>query len=607
MEYFLKYLQQFLLVLCVVVIPLVLYSVYVIFFDKSRPPSRSKDFTLVRREKSMKMIAYGRQSMKKIITADGRRHNTLYDLVPGMSRTCSTKSNDCGGQGVCVHVKSRLVLRDGTALERNRSEAEGYCLHTPGVREGDVAVASNWCNQITASPLLTVNEKGVMKQACRCHWPTLFGQTDVFSDCNVQHACDGGKGVLVHKQTGRPLMEQMPPFDIHDYECSSCDRCNTPGTDPHTGLPSCLPRPFNDRERDMCIYETNGESNVYLGESGPVAGTDHTTTDFRTTKPMLSVKSSFVDGEYMSAFTDRARATAWIPNPCAYDAITGASLYGDCELRMTRKSNTAYCAPTKDSVMTAIKDDSYLSNNRGSFPNACFRFTSNDEHVTGYVIEYFSRKRDGPDLPSPVVSMTVAKKDILNSVLVGLGLVHEPETKTILFTQPAPPSDVDEFPHPFNADRMSHFTKELNNWIEELPAKCRTSYIAPFVMYNCSAPVQPLDIPECSRIGENDRKPALKNNSPHGTWIGDQSGVYAKTTLACTKPDYDTRFPLVPNYNLKPGSIDSDPPSTILYFDKSNLTVYPHWQDYGAQAVGHLETIKRYVREELHSLPNEER
>lgn len=467
------------------------------------------------------------------------------------------------------------------------------------IPQGRSQVSSVDCNEIVASPLAVPDVTGQLRQVCRCHWPTLYGQNTAYSDCDVQHACDSGKGVLVHKVTRRPLMSEKAPVDIHDYECSSCDRCNVPGEDPHTGLPSCLPRPFNDRERDMCVYGVESDSEVYTD----TADTDDA-SDRRTTSSMLAVGSAFVDPKFYSSFTDRVRNTAWVPNPCSYDTITGSRLYGDCELRLTRKSNVAYCAPLRDNAMTAVKEDSYLVNNGGKYPNACFRFTSNEDQVAGYVIEYFLLERKTEHLPSPVVSMRIAKKNVLTSVIDELGLTRVEDSKTLLFTQPEPPPDASEFPHPFNERRMSDFNTELNYWVDELPAKC-DSHLYSFVKYNCTAPVQPLVILECSHVGSHDRSPKNKSALPSNGLIGDQTDIYSKTTVACRKPDYDPRFPIVPNYKVKPGAIDADPTSAILYFDKTNYTVYPHWKDAGENVTRELDAIRRYVQEELRSLPNE--
>lgn len=498
---------------------------------------------------------------------------------------------------------NRVKREDVTKISSTSFEK---VLEEPDVGVQAIAEDSVWhdtvnCNTITSSPVYT----GRSVHFCRCHWPTLFGQSNPSSDCNVQHACDKGKGILVHKVTGRPLLEATLPIRIHDYQCSACGRCNVPGPDPDTGLPSCLPRTFNDRDRNMGIYDVDDSYlEVYNTKEVDESGTN-TTADLRTTKPMLSLASPFVNTEYIAMFTDRVRDTALVPNPCAFDLFTGSRLNGDCELRMTNKSKVAYCAPTKDNIMTAVKEDTYLVNNKNRYPNACFRFTSNEEHVNGYVIEYFLRKREGSEFPSPVVSMRIAKNKVLSSVLDGLGLSDEPDSKMLLFTQPEPPPDVNEFPHPFNEKRMSDFNKELNYWIEELPAKCLYYFHATPIRYNCSAPVQPLVIPQCLKVGEHDRNPSNMNESPRGNVIGHQTELYAKTTIACKNPTYDARFPLVPNYNISVGSINADPVSTVLFFNKTNNTVYPHWKNVGEKFAGESKTIERYIRERLRSVPNE--
>lgn len=453
------------------------------------------------------------------------------------------------------------------------------------------------CNPITASFFQTTDKEGKTKHACRCNWPTLFGQKDLFSDCTIQYACDG-RGSLVHKITRTPLLAADTPIDIHDYECSECDDCNDPGPDPHNGLPSCLPRPFNDRKGGMCIYDPIAEEDVY---------SDHDTgktDEHNTVKGYLALNCRFVDKQFLASFTDAVRLTARVPNPCDHDLFTGDRLNGECELRMTNDTKTAYCAPLRDNIMTAVKEDTYLTNNAGKFPNTCFRFTSNEHHVNGYVIEYFIRERRGVQLPSPVVSMRITKSKVYKHVLDGLGLTRESDEKMLLFTQPEPPLDVREFPHPFNKQRLSMFTKEVNNWIDTLPAKCVNNITVPF-MYNCSAPVQPLSIPFCSKVGASDRHPLNRSSMPYGSFIGDQTEAYAKSTVACRDPEYDSRFPIVPNYNIRPDSTNTDITSTILFFDKSTNTIYPHWSDAFKDVSKEIHTIKRYVREKLRSLPNE--
>lgn len=453
------------------------------------------------------------------------------------------------------------------------------------------------CNGITASSIMTKDPTGSLRNACRCHWPTLFGQETLYSDCNIQHACDNNKGVLVHKVTRKPLISAVQPIDIHDYECSQCDRCNVPGTDPHTGLPSCVPRPLNDRDRDLCLYNVASESDVYFD----AAANDSNDGEYHTAKPMLALRSRFVDRRFVSLFTDRVRDTAWVPNPCAYDLFTGIRLESGCELRLTKKSNIAYCAPLRDNIMTAVKEDTYLINNLGTYPNACFRFTSNEHHVNGYIIEYFLRERRSQELPSPVVSMRIARKDVLGSVVKGLGLTRVPKEKMLLFTQPEPPSDVNEFPHPFNKRRMADFNKEFNYWLDILPAKCSGLHI----LYNCSAPIQALPITECTRIGDTDRNPSDKKSMPHGSVIGDQTEEYARSTVSCRNPEYDARFPIVPNYETKLDSTDSTLTSAILFFDKTNNTVYPHWKELGENVSSEVDAIHRYVQVALRSAPND--
>lgn len=123
---------------------------------------------------------------------------------------------------------------------------------------------------------------------------------------------------------------------------------------------------FNDKDGDMCLYDVASENDVYFDDTTR----ERTDDEHTTTKPMLALKSRFVDKAFLFAFTDHVRNAAWIPNPCAHDLFTGARLEGCCELRLTRMSNIAYCAPLRDNIMTAVKEDTYLVNNEGAYPNA---------------------------------------------------------------------------------------------------------------------------------------------------------------------------------------------------------------------------------------------
>lgn len=109
MEFIWEYLQPLYIILCFVVLSLVYFS--------SSGTQREE------------------QTTKALPTVDGRRHNYLFNLVPGMSRVCSNILGGCGGRGVCAHVKSQLVLRDGTTLGRNRSKTEGYCIQQADVKD----------------------------------------------------------------------------------------------------------------------------------------------------------------------------------------------------------------------------------------------------------------------------------------------------------------------------------------------------------------------------------------------------------------------------------------------------------------------------------------
>lgn len=495
----------------------------------------------------------------------------------------------------CVHQTTDYVLRNGTVLKANSREDEGYCFFP---KDGP----SELCNTMTSTPLMTVTEQGLLRMMCRCYWPTLFDQKDIFSDCNIGRACNNRPFSLIHKKSKIPLLKTPygSKINIHDYECGSCGDSQTPGTNPDTGLPACLPKPMNSRSYDM-----DGLYDVLVQQSGIALEFSLASANDRTTNAvLLPVNSVLVDKDMRKGFVNEVQDKARIPNPCAFDHFNGSFLDGECVLTSSR-SGIAYCSPRSESVSTVLTPDDYLTKNNGRYSNACYRFTTSDANVHGYIFEYFVRGlsdesktefiemiekekmaaaaegRKGKDLryppPFPNVSLETKVNLLTRSIRNSFGLADFYGKLTartngdddILITQAPVPDDAIEVPVPLDMITMSEYRLERNDYGTMLPALCL------FDTIYCAAPIQTILIPQCKDVGNGTRNPSDANilYLSQSTFSHDE--LLFNSVVACKNPEYDERLNIVPQIDV--ARTDGFNNAAILRFDKKTKTVHPHW------------------------------
>ena len=484
----------------------------------------------------------------------------------------------------CIHISNLVQLEDGSVLPANTLKQKGYCLMNETPR---AAVA---CNPRYGAPITTITPSGLLRVTCRCFWPSLFDQKDIYSDCSIVRACNG-TGALVHSKTRTPL-DKMPldeKIDIHEFECRTCgaSNCALPGKDPDMGLPNCTPTPLGDRTDGLCLYE-----NLVQGGTDLINNTIPAESGRHTSAPVLAIKGVFISEAFAKHFPNSSLPTAYVPNPCAYDAFRGVSIQNECRLTLT-PSGTGYCEPLSETVSTIVFDDDYLPNNGGRYSNACYKFTNSNENIDAYIVEYFVRPNididDGNSSgirppPLPTISLEINTNKVDPNILSMLNASADttPQGK-ILITHAAIPDDVDSIPLPFDKSTMSRFVKERNDFVHYVPSQ--------FAFAKFWAPVQTLDILDCDNINDERR---IKGFSLKTIEDGEYAIKRQQHVVACREPHYDKRLAIVPNIDVNHlgAEYNADPTSAILRFDKSDLVVRPYW--YRSYFNNKLE-VKAYV------------
>lgn len=511
--------------------------------------------------------------LMETVPAEGLDESVLLNQQPtpqpqdGDRCKCDLKIGCNDPNHTCMHVTAPVRLYDGSVIQPNSSDNEGYCFLY------DTPTASS-CDPKYGVPITTVLPSGRLQTACRCFWPTLFDQQDFYSDCSVVRACNGN-GKLVHSETRSPLENMTPmttsPVNIHDFECTACgaSNCAKPGKDPDTGLPSCLPTPVNDRTDGLCLYEPL----LLLSDERQPA-----TTGTQTTASVLGINGTFISVEFAKSFSNSSLDKAYVPNPCAFDAFSGSPLgHDECRLTLS-PSGIGYCESLKETVSTVIFHDDYLPNNGGRYSNACYKFAADNGLVDAYIAEYFVRPNTErvvetmagalpPPLPVISVEIEAGKLDPRISEMLHLHSAVDPKRK-ILITQSAIPPDVETVPVPFDKTTMSRFTKEFNDFVHFIPTKS--------ALLKYWVPVQKLKIPNCDNINEERETSGFPI---HTIEANEYELKRQQHVVACREPDYDRRLAIVPNIDVNPlgAAYNANPTSAILRFDKSDFTVKPYW------------------------------
>lgn len=526
----------------------------------------------------------------------------------------SASSTDDGNtEELCIHLQYEYKLKNGNVLEPNTPGSdEGYCFFTKK------KILSKICNGKTSESILTVDEKGQTRIMCRCFWPSIITQDNIFQDCRTCKTCEGDIGSLVHKATNVPILNTPSGTDINifDFKCSNClEKDKEPGYNPDTGLPECIPKTFDSKINNIDdIYEDL----VKIANVNPVFSTEE--ANVRTTNAIfLPLNSVLIDEEMAKLFTNESRKVAKVPNPCAFDHFNGSFLGGECVLTLSEKHNIAYCSPRSESVSTLVTTGDYLSNNKGRYANACYKFTTSDDNVHAYIVEYFVRDYGSESrkekeamaseevekaaaekrkveilkykyLPTPIVSLQLKMKYLTSYMKNYLNLVdirgnfkdNNKMDDDILITQAPIPDDAVSLPVPLDQVSMSEFILEYNDYGTILPAKC-------FMDIKCSSPIQSIYIPKCADVGNDTRSPSEANLLLLVNSKFTFDDLMFNSVVSCKYPEYDKRLNIVPQFQVK--NVDHYLTTAILRFDKKTKTVHPHWP-------------KRFIYEKTDNLRN---
>lgn len=472
----------------------------------------------------------------------------------------------------CFHVPRVIRLNDGSVLEANAAPDKGYCFQYENLKIQ--------CDRRFGEPVTGVTGSGRLQTECRCFWPSLFDRKDIGSDCSSLVRACGGSGKLIHVPTGKKL-DDIPPdesIDIHEFECEiyGGSNCMTPGRDFHTGLPSYVPTPVSSRTGGLCLYEDYATDGDKADTIEPAAVTGN-----RTTSSVIAVKGDFVSRFFANSFENATDSgdSAYVPNPCAFDAFRGVAMKNECRLTLS-PSGIGYCEPLSETVSTVVFDDDYLPNNGGRYSNACYKFTDSERNIDAYIGEYFVRPRVTLQLsddsktrrlppPLPVMSVEIEIGKLIPEVLDMLHVGVTTSTgKRLLITQAAIPEDAESIPVPFDKTTMSKFQKERNDFVFYLPTK--------YALFNYWAPVQPVKISKCDEINE---ERDIAGFTPNTIEASEYEIERQRHVVACREPYYDKRLSVVPNLDVNPlgTAYNANPTSAILRFDKSDFLVKPYW------------------------------
>lgn len=306
----------------------------------------------------------------------------------------SNKTNN--GKSDLVSINGTSEGKDGK-YDETTSVADGTKTKRQVAKDGhndddDDYVKSGVCgNRVLTTPIKMITPDGKREVYCRCNWPTLYRQTDIYSPCNLRIE---RKSRLVHKVSGKALEEtDVSEFNnIHDYQYLDCGPCSTRGNDTVTGLPSCVPLPVGARSGNLCLYGNTNYDNTE-GTNDYARHQLKTMVGEYSTSDVLPLESKFIDRKFRLSFDNVNRDKVVLLNPCAIDSLDGAtSMKNLCVLRLS-KSGIAYCDPIAYNVSTMIYEDDYLAGNNGRYANACYKFTESNDNVVDFITEYYNRKR----------------------------------------------------------------------------------------------------------------------------------------------------------------------------------------------------------------------
>lgn len=264
---------------------------------------------------------------------------------------------DCSNRmAVCKHFDQDIIVENANGIilhiiHKNASKNEGYCIET------DAEKNSRTCNKYTGDWVLVKQSplKSTFTFICKCKYPSLVTQANIFNDCRIDVAC----GPYGHLKT--------LDVDLRVSGSCICDLSKGYVPDRSSKGPFCRQIIYSELWQDPEFY-------------------DHF-------PHKLNLLHDAISPLFRNQFKYPKNRN--VINPCKIDAFTGLpvdkaelvsnSLYSIDGLHKT----VWFCISKSLDVATVLFEDDYLQNNGGSFANGVVQLSTqrNFENIEKYYKE----------------------------------------------------------------------------------------------------------------------------------------------------------------------------------------------------------------------------
>lgn len=290
----------------------------------------------------------------------------------------------------CVHFEKDTTVMESDGkdfnkkafvIPKNKSANDGYCLRLTDkrARKCTQKYGGMWILAQDSDPY--VKEYGRDEKSsyshhyayvCLCTRPNVFSRSSFYGDCDNFMGCQEVdlrpgmlnptmKKVLGHKESGLHRIKNADWTHINSIVCN----CKSSYVSQHifdkaTSPPQCVRKSIF---KDFNIFSFH------------------------------ALETKYISVDYLKG---RARAgLVKLPNPCAYDAITGEAIpvSKNPGIRLS-ESGVAYCHPGADGYAVVTFNSDYLANNDGKYPNAVIR-VSLSPALPGTLFEVATVRRHG--------------------------------------------------------------------------------------------------------------------------------------------------------------------------------------------------------------------
>lgn len=309
------------------------------FFYYNKSNDISKDGGELKRYKNLTLNHIAYNPLDKISLNNnkicGPHKNVIkcnLNISPNECFDCSNSMATCKhfNQDIIVENENGLILN---IIHKNSSKDEGYCIETNKKVE-----SAHKCNPNTGNWVL-VKQNPLTSSftfICKCKYPSLVTQANIFNDCSVDVAC-GPNGHL----------KTLNVLDIRTNGTCICDIAKGYISDRTARGPICRQLKYSELLYDPPQYN-----------------------DF---PHKLNLLHDAIAPQFRNQFTHAKNRS--VINPCKIDAFTGlpvekAELVSKLLYNINGTEKIVwFCVSKSLDVATVLFEDDYLHNNNGTFAN----------------------------------------------------------------------------------------------------------------------------------------------------------------------------------------------------------------------------------------------